>query len=315
MQGNAGSGQVRRLVVLWIVASFGGLANAGPVKPPPGWTADAKAAVSLSQQLGAVPHFGGLQSIVTTEVYRPAVGGSLFVTRIAANVKAEDRNRAATSELGEIDSGMIRAGGSARPESGQSMEVPEAKQLIASRTWVDASTGVKTSARIIVAANDQQLVAVMGECVFSGDASGEVVAPCKTALDSLDPEIAPATRVPLMIDTATSVANSKRSAPDGTAGPSLIDSGERPSLPPMQIPQEQREPDRRPIYVGLGLIVLAAIFYWNRKNREKLEREYEKRTADKPESPPPPEPARDDRDADDLHAAAADDGTKEDSKS
>jgi hypothetical protein len=86
----------------------------------------------------------------------------------------------------------------------------------------------------------------------------------------------------------------------------------------MQIAPEPRERDRRPIYVGLGLIVLAALFWWNRKNREKIERDYEQRLADKPASEEPaaarsaPAPKGRDGDADDLHAAATeDDGTKE----
>ena len=260
-------------------------------------------------------HFGGLRAIVTTEVYRPVAGGSLFVTRMAANVKPEDKDRAATVELVELDASMRRAGATVLP--GQNAVDDAAKQLVASRQWTDATSGITTHARSVIAADGQQIVAVMGECVLAGDASVDVVNACRTALTTLDPGIAAASRVALAIDAATigraAIDAAGKPAPipagSGLSGPSLIDSGERPSLPPMSIPQAPREPDRRPIYVGLGLIVLAAVFYWNRKNREKLEREYEKRTPDKPATPPEPEPA--DRDADDLHAAAEDGDTKE----
>ncbi len=294
-----------------LLLALGGVAHAAPVKPPAGWSGDQAAAVSLAQKVGPLSHFGGLPSVVTTSVYRPAAGGSLFVTKLSSNAKTEERDRAATAELIEVDASMQRAGSAAKSES--DARTSEAQQLIASRRWIDTTTGVVTDSRIVVAADAQQLVAVMGECVLAGDASADVVTACKTALASLDPEIPVAARVPLAIHAATIDAAAKPApvpAAGSASGPSLVESGERPSLPPMQIPQDSREPDRRPILVGLGLIVLALVFYWNRKNREKLERKYEKATADKPATDPESKPARSDRDADDLHAAAEDD-TKE----
>ncbi len=292
-----------------VIAMLGATAHADSIKAPAGWTPDPGASVSLTKKTGDMPHFGGLRAIVTTEVYRPPAGGSLFVTRLSANVKAEDKDRAATAELVELDASMRRAGATVQP--GQNAVDAAAKQLVASRQW--STSGIATHARIVIAADAQVIVAVMGECVLAGDAPPDVVNACRTALTTLDPGIAAASRVPLAIDAATLDAAGKP-APvpatgSGASGPSLVESGERPSLPPMTIPQETREPDRRPIYVGLGLIVLAVVFYWNRKNREKLEREYEKRTPDKPEKPP--EPKTGDRDADDLHAAAEDGDRKE----
>jgi hypothetical protein len=285
VQHDAGSDQVK-LALLFL--ALGGVAHASPVKPPAGWTGDQAAAVSLAQKLGPLSHFGGLPSVVTTSVYRPAAGGSLFVTKLSSNAKTEERDRAATAELIEVDASMKRAGSAAKSE--RDARTSEAQQLIASRRWIDTTTGVVTDSRIVVAADAQQLVAVMGECVLAGDAPADVVTACKAALASLDPEIPVAARVPLAIHTAT-VDASARPAPvpaaGSASGPSLVESGERPSLPPMQIPQD-----------------------WNRKNRDKLERQYEKATADKPATEPESKPAKSDRDADDLHAAAEDD-TKE----
>lgn len=297
----------------FLVVALGGVAHAGEVKPPLGWTTDPKAAVSLSQQLGALPHFGGLRSIVTTEVYRPAAGGALYVTRIAANVAAEQRDQAATAELVEVDASMRRAGPAARSEADQRAAIADPKQLVGARRWVDTGTGVVTDGRIVIAADAQQLVAVMGECVLAKDAPADVVTACRGALASLDPGLAVDARVPLAIHAATvdAAARPPVAPAPSPSGPALVDSGSRPSLAPIEIPQEPREPDRRPIYVGFGLIVLAAIFYWNRKNREKLERDYEARTADREANAPPAKPTPADGDADDLHAAAADDDTKE----
>jgi hypothetical protein len=67
--------------------------------------------------------------------------------------------------------------------------------------------------------------------------------------------------------------------------------GTRVVLPPMAIAQDKPPIDRRPIYIGAGLVVLAAVFYWNRRRRDRFDRE------DAPETAP-------DDDGDDLHAAA-----------
>ena len=78
--------------------------------------------------------------------------------------------------------------------------------------------------------------------------------------------------------------------------------GSRFKLPPMVIAQDRPGVDRRPIYLGAGLIVLAAVFWWNRRRRDRFERE---------DGTAPARPARRpdaDADADDLHAAARGEG-------
>jgi hypothetical protein len=313
---------MKRLAILaaWLLASSAG---ADSVKAPAGWKPDPPAAISMSQQLGAVSHFNGQRSVVTTEVYR-ADRGSLFVTRISAGVADLDetkRNRAATAELDDVLRGVTRAGDSGVPDAATSRSL-DGKLLEAAHKWHDKTTGVVTSGRIVVATDAQQMVAVSGECVLASDAYAEVVKACDAALATLDPGVTATARVPLTIVKDPSPPD-LRPRPDtapslGSSGTSLVESGPRPSLPPMQIAPEPRERDRRPIYVGLGLIVLAALFWWNRKNREKIERDYEQRLADKPASEEPaaarsaPAPKGRDGDADDLHAAATeDDGTKE----
>jgi hypothetical protein len=101
--------------------------------------------------------------------------------------------------------------------------------------------------------------------------------------------------------------------------PRLGDGGSRPTLTPITVAAPQRESDRRPIYVGFGLVVLAAVFWWNRRRREKFERE------DLGVLAAPPGDRYQGSDSDDLHAAAAaadgtgdadaDGSTKEDKKS
>jgi len=294
-----------------IVCVFAGVAGADSTKPPAGWTTDPAAAVSLSKQLSDVPHFGGLRSVVTTEVYRTQ-GGSLFVTRASTSVAGLDianRDEAATIELDEVRLAMRRADGKAISDQAN---FADGKLMVAEHRWHDDLSKVANHSRGVVASDGQQMVAVTGECVLAGDVAKAVDEACVAALASLDPGISEVSRVVL---TTVKTAPVPPPVPAGSGGaktaPSLVDGGERLLLPPMQIPQEPREADRRPIFIGLGLIVLAVIFYWNRKNRERLEREYEQRTpATKSDTPEPARPA--DRDADDLHAAADD---KKESKS
>jgi hypothetical protein len=91
--------------------------------------------------------------------------------------------------------------------------------------------------------------------------------------------------------------------PNAPQLPARIDDGSRIKLPPMVVSQDRPPVDRRPIYLGMGLVVLAAVFWWNRRRRDRFERE------DHGTPPARPERSRDaDADADDLHAAARGDG-------
>jgi hypothetical protein len=74
-----------------------------------------------------------------------------------------------------------------------------------------------------------------------------------------------------------------------------VSSDERVRMPPMTIAPDPRGNDRRTAYVGAGVVVLAAMFWWNRRRRDRFERE--------DRGAPARRAVRDD-DADDLHAAA-----------
>lgn len=306
------------VIVGVLVGLLGGFAEAAPVIPPKLWAPDASSAVSLSQTLGNVPHFGGVRSVVTAEVYRAPSGGSLVVTRAAANVTAEQRDAAATAELDELRATLRRQGAGAKPESWAQRANPDTKLLEAALAWRDLTAGLAISSRAVIAGDGQQLVAVSGECVLSVDAPAEITSACLAALATLDPGIAPAARITLAIvgESATagaeaggSQAISETAVPrDGSrlaGSPSmqapLLEDGSRPALQPMPIPPEHTQ-DRRPIYVGGGLVVFAALFWWNRKRRERFEREDE----DKKRGDTRRASGGGDADGDDLHAAAAD---------
>ncbi|MBS1123095.1 MAG: hypothetical protein H6Q90_5323 [Deltaproteobacteria bacterium] len=296
-----------------MVVASARLARAEPVAAPRGWIPDPPGADSLANKLGALPHFGGAHAIVTAEAYRaPPGSAALYVTRVIANVKPEDRDAGARAELDELHEAPLRQT-TTKIGAWAVQTTVDGKQLEATLDWRDPSLEIANASRIVIAADTQMLVAVTGECVFAADAAPALVTACQAALATLDPGVAPASRVALApgkpASAPTSLPIASTAPTMGVAQsdpPRLSDDGARPTLAPMSIPASRPEPDRRPVYVGAGLVVLAAMFWWNRRRRDRYDREDADADADAAKS------AKPDEDADDLHAAAADPKAKED---
>jgi hypothetical protein len=117
---------------------------------------------------------------------------------------------------------------------------------------------------------------------------------------------------PLAGDVASAAEPASMSPPPREL--STMADRERVTLPPMTVPLDPPARDLRPFYVGLGLIVMATAFWWNRRQRDRFEREDDRVRHGRPPRTRP-RPARDtaaapgaagarDDDADDLHAAA-----------
>jgi hypothetical protein len=275
-----------------------GVAHAAPITPPPGWTADPTLAAPP-----AATRFGGAVTKVSVYAYRaPAPGAVLYVNRAEADVPAAERDRVATLELEEPRAALRRQGANAKAEQDAQRFDAAKKQLEADVRWRDA--GVIDSSRTIVAGDATKLVAVTGQCVLAGDAPAEIVKACETALATLDAELPVEMRVPLAI--MATVAD-----PPAMPPPATLDDGGKLSLPPIRVDAPAPPPDRRPVYLGMGLVVLAAIFWWNRKRREKFEQEHPQEVPDRVPRATAKKKSRDE-DADDLHAAAeaGDDGDK-----
>jgi len=277
-------------VVLALVALVG-TAHAAPLTPPAGWTLDPSLATPP-----AGTRFGGAVTKVSVYAYRaPAPGAVLYVNRAEAEVAAAERDRLATIELEEPRNALRRQGANAKAEQDAQRFDAATNQLEAAVMWRDATVGVIDSTRIVIAGDATRLVAVTGQCVLAGDAPADVIETCKAALATLDTEVPAAGRVPLAIVAA--------SEPPPKPTPDVLDDGGKMSLPAIRVEPPAPEPDRRPVYVGAGLVVFAAIFWWNRKRREKFEREHPRETPDRIPRARVKKPR--DEDADDLHAAAA----------
>lgn len=286
---------MKRVVLALVLAA--GSAAAAPLVPPAGWTLDPALAPAP-----AATRFGGKITKVDVYAYRaPVPGAVLYANRAEAEVPAADRDRLATLELEEPRDALRRQGATAKAEQDAQRFDPATKQLEAAVTWRDPAAGIVDASRVVIAGDATRLVAVTGQCVLAADAPAEVATACEAALATLDPEVPAAARVPLAI-VRTEAEPPPKPAPD------ILDDGRSVSLPPIRVDQPAApQPDRRPIYLGAGLVVLAAVFWWNRKRREKFEREHPR---EEPRDVPRAAARQRDEDADDLHAAAeaGDDG-------
>lgn len=207
----------------------------GFVAAPPGWHGGANQ--ELVEQTGRVGHFGGVHGVIEAERWdAPTPGVVLYVTKVSANIASP--SDAATAELDNAGSGA------GEPET-------KDKQLEVQASALGSDVGHTT--RMIIASTADRIVAVKGECYMNAEASSADVNHCVQALATLDTGIAVKDRVDLVVSHVP---------PEPTlSGSALTDT--HVSLPPIHIHQEG--PDLRPVYVGAGLIVIAAVFWWNRR--------------------------------------------------
>ena len=235
---------------LAIVALSAGIASAAPiVQPPAGWTGGANA--ELVQQTGGEGHFGGVHGVVEAERWDPPKPGVvLYATRVAATTSARDA--AAAAEIDQLHR---------KNEAGWHVATAD-KATEVMLTWKDS--GVHGDVRMLVTGSgDAVIVATKGECVAADDAPKDELDACKAALATLDPAIA--------VNNRAEIGRSPPATPAPAPTPTMSDGSKMP--PPPETKQEAAPADRRPLYVGAGVILLATAYFWNRRRRERFERE------------------------------------------
>jgi hypothetical protein len=277
------------------------------VTAPSGWRAEPELASALAQRFASTAPFGALPATTAAEAYvsdRPNV--ALFATRATAAlsvpVQAASAARLALDDLRASSRRASLAGGVAAEQSWHETIESSPPQVTATLRWSDPASHTVEDARMVVASDGARIVAVTGECIASDEAEPARVAACRAALASLEPGIPAAHRVALAPATDDRGAQPQMSAtlsPTAREAPRLGD-GSRIALPPMTIPQTPRSDDRRLVYLGAGVIVLAVLFWWNRQRRDRFDREDRGEPAGRSRAT--------DDDADDLHAAARGDG-------
>jgi hypothetical protein len=307
-----------RVIVPIVLAALVALGRPGLADPtrlviePAGWRADPEQASTLAQRFAAAGHFGGLLSVTTAaEAYfadRPGV--ALFVTRATATLpdqaQAAHATRAALDELRASSRRASLTGGSAQERAWAERVEANARQVTATLSWSDPASHTVEIARVVVASDGTRIVAVTGECLAGEAADSTRVAACQACLATLDPGVAAASRIALTVEASALAAPAPEIpapplVPEGRSRePARLDDGSKFVMPPTTIPLDRPDADRRPMFVGAGILVLALTFLWNRRRRDRFERE--------DRGDPPLRRSRDSRDsdddADDLHAAA-----------
>jgi hypothetical protein len=269
------------LVVAVLLASGVAHAEQRPtIKAPAGWTIDLETSQRLTRDLNGFGHFGfpagSKIAVANVDLYvAPKPGVTLTVTLVAGAV-TDQREAAARAAIDEVHEATQRAAivGTGIVEQGwQEKTDAAAKQVEATLTWRDTKEHTTSQSRLLVVADATQIMSLHAECYAADDADPKLVADCKKALATLDPGIDADKRLALALPpTGTRPTPPEPPASVGSGvEPARMTDGTRAPLPPMPVAQEQRAADRRPVYVGLGLVIFAAVFWWNRRRRSRRE--------------------------------------------
>ena len=276
---------MKRALLLAVLGVLGVRAAAAAPTPilaaPVGWTTD-------PEQAAAILSHASKDQQLAVEVFVPHQPGvALIASRFSAPASAEAARGAIDDLYGAADRAKIISTNVSVLERADHYDA-DRKEIVATQSVKGDTT---TISRLVIAMDTAHVTAALGECVIRDDAPAALVEACKAALVSLDPAIA--NRVAIALPASSAPVLEAPAAPHPPPRPaSTMSDGSRVPMPPIVVPAEAPAKDRRPVYVGGGLVVLAAVFWWNRRQRDKFERE-----------PKPPRDRTDD-DAADLHAAA-----------
>lgn len=250
-----------------LVASVASASPTPMITAPQGWTNDPEQAASLATKVGALQHFGGAKVVIATEVdVPPTPGVALFVTRITADTLPGTREQAARAAIDDLHASAVKA------YDWRVLPASADHAIVARGEWLDTSAATQTVGMVVIAASAARFVAVRGECFSADKADAAAINACVQALATLDPGIPVAERV--AFEPAPEGAPVKPAEPGvKLEEPARLTDGQDVHLAPITISQTKPEADRRPVYLGAGIVVLAAVFWWNRRRRERFERD------------------------------------------
>ncbi|HEY0253706.1 MAG TPA: hypothetical protein VGC41_19380 [Kofleriaceae bacterium] len=252
------------------------LLAAGTLTKPNTWTAaDAPELVDKAAQAShfGVDHVPGTK-ISAAQISPPDAnaGVTLFATRV--EVKVANDPAAIRAEVDAFHGAAQRSqlGSASVAELEWHEALDDANKQVAARlAFHDVSNKVTVTQRLVIAATAETLIVVTGECYARDDADAKSVAQCKTALDTLDPGGA---HVPVSLAPAGTPPPEHEHTGALTSGPSMSES--HIPVPPLVIaPSGDGQPsaDRRPMFIGAGIVLLAFVFWWNMKRKARLEEE------------------------------------------
>ena len=238
--------------------------------PPAGWTGTES--MELAKSTGEIGHFAAhaQATIGAAEIKPPARISASRCSRRASRCKLANDPAAVRAEVDTFHGAAQRAQltGSVVQEQGW-QEKADDKQVEARLAFHDTTNHITSTSRMLIVATAAQLIEVTGECLARDDAHAAALAACKAALATLDPG-SPMRRASRSRSPRPGTAAPERDEPFHS-GPTLSE-GSRTPLPPMVIrPDTQPDVDRRPVFMGAGIVLLAIVFWWNMKRRAKLD--------------------------------------------
>jgi hypothetical protein len=258
--------------VIAIGIGLAGVARAEPVEVPPGWDTKADRAWSSLFRHSHPKEYDARFIKIVHEPSQATVDviidrAAITVGRdTAARLVLEDR-RTEPARMDAFGIDVETLGWSERVD-------PIAKQIEGVLFFRAPTSRLAGATRVIVVADATHMVAVSATCIYEEKTPTERSGECMFALGTLDPAIPPDRRVTVSLAPPMSLP------PDGSGAPvpslrlrTTFDDGSAIELPPVPVSTPERATDLRPVYVGFGIVVLAALFWWNQRKREKFEKE------------------------------------------
>lgn len=249
------------------------------MQAPTGWNGDSRTAVRVQGALvvpGAV--FPGVTADGDAQAWTSTPpGAAIIATQATSTALPADPAAAATVALHDLRAGADAVDG-AKVTTWELKLDPAGKVHEARLEWSEPSIGTTTIARALVYRAGGALVRIGGECILGPD--GAAARPtCETVLASLaptatafEPIAVSATPPPATPSDAPPPGDPSGARPPGagTDAPGIRPrEGDIPST--LAVRPAPKRTDRRPFYVGAGIVLLALVFWWNRREREKRE--------------------------------------------
>lgn len=251
------------------------------VQPPSSWQMDADLSTDRARSLSTYPHFGGLHTLTSAEVWVPNGTGKgvvMVVSRVVATdaltspAALNDALRAAGAEFENSVASTLDV--RAEPMPATPRQFPHSDTATEIRIdFADVAHGY--AARTVFARDQASLEAVTVECIWAGDTSDNAAAlACRAALPSANATLVLSRRLPITWPVAAAGPSSDGSAaaPSMSPGPSMsLSDGGKIVFPPLRLPPPKAPFNWRPYVFGVGLVVMLIAFYLNHRHRKRLE--------------------------------------------